>query len=49
MNTLQKMLHKYPAGQFAANAHYWLGELYGLLNKNNQSADEFATVVKKLS
>ncbi len=47
VNTLQKMLQKYPSGQFAANAHYWLGELYGLLNKNDQSAEEFATVVKK--
>jgi len=46
VNTLQKMLQKYPSGQFAANAHYWLGELYGLLNKNDQSVDEFATVVK---
>lgn len=44
--TLQKMLQKYPSGQFAANAHFWLGELYGLLNKNDQSAEEFATVVK---
>lgn len=43
---LQKMLQKYPTGQFAANAHYWLGELYGLLNKNEQSASEFGTVVK---
>lgn len=43
---LQKMLQKYPSGQFAANAHYWLGELYGLLNKNDQSAQEFSTVVK---
>src|SRR5207237_167792 len=43
---LQKMLQKYPTGQFAANAHYWLGELYGLVNKNDQSASEFATVVK---
>lgn len=46
VNTLQKMLQKYPSGQFAANAHYWLGELYGLLNKNEQSAAEFAAVVK---
>lgn len=46
VSTLQKMLQKYPSGQFAANAHYWLGELYGLLNKNDQSASEFATVVK---
>lgn len=44
--TLQKMLQKYPSGQFAANAHYWLGELYGLLGKNDQSVAEFSTVVK---
>lgn len=42
---LQKMLQKYPSGQFAANAHYWLGELYGLMGKNNESATEFANVV----
>lgn len=46
ITTLQKMLQKYPSGQFAANAHYWLGELYGLLNQNDQSADEFLTIVK---
>ncbi|MCE3238666.1 MAG: bamD 2 [Gammaproteobacteria bacterium] len=44
--TLQKMLQKYPEGQFAANAHYWLGELYGLLNKNDQAANEFTSVIK---
>ncbi len=44
--TLKKMLQKYPSGQFAANAHYWLGELYGLQGKNDQSATEFAIVVK---
>jgi tol-pal system protein YbgF len=44
--TLQKMLRKYPEGQFAANAHYWLGELYGLLNKNDQAANEFTAVIK---
>jgi tol-pal system protein YbgF len=44
---LQKMLQKYPSGQFAANAHYWLGELNGLLGKNDQSAVEFSTVVSR--
>ena len=44
--TLQKMLSKYPSGQFAANAHYWLGELYGLQSKNAEAAVEFAKVVK---
>lgn len=45
--TLQKMLHQYPSGQFAANAHYWLGELYGLVNKNDRSAEEFSVVVNQ--
>ncbi len=47
--TLQKMLAKYPSGQFAANAHYWLGELYGLQGKNAQSAAEFQIVIKNYS
>lgn len=46
VTTLRSMLQKYPSGQFAANAHYWLGELYGLMNKNDQSAAEFGIVVK---
>lgn len=46
VNALQNMLHKYPSGQFASNAHYWLGELYGLLGKNDKSLTEFNTVVK---
>ena len=44
---LQGMLHKYPSGQFASNAHYWLGELYGLQGKNALSAAEFQTVMKQ--
>lgn len=47
ISTLQKMLQKYPMGQSAAIAHYWLGELYGLVNKSEQSRNEFSTVVKK--
>lgn len=45
ITTLQGMLKKYPSGQFAANAHYWLGELYGLLGKHDQALTEFALVV----
>lgn len=47
VTTLQKMLRKYPSGAFAANAHYWLGELYGLQGKNALSANEFQTVLKQ--
>src|SRR5690606_20544436 len=46
VTVLQEMLQKYPSGQFASNAHYWLGELFGLLNKNDQALTEFGTVVK---
>lgn len=46
VDVLQGMLKKYPSGQFASNAHYWLGELYGLMGKNDQALTEFNAVVK---
>lgn len=46
VKALQGMLDKYPSGQFASNAHYWLGELYGLMGKNDQALTEFSNVVK---
>lgn len=46
IDTLQNMLKKYPMGQFASNAYYWLGELYGLLDKKDQALSAFNTVVK---
>jgi tol-pal system protein YbgF len=46
VTALQNMLRQYPSGQFAANAHYWLGELYGLMNNSSQSVMEFTTVIK---
>ncbi len=47
ISVLQSMLKKYPSGQSAANAHYWLGELYGLQKKQDQAAVEFGAVVKE--
>lgn len=46
VNALKGMLVKYPTGQFASNAHYWLGELYGLMSKNDEALNEFNAVVK---
>ena len=46
VKALQGMLQKYPTGQFASNAHYWLGELYGLMGKNDEALTEFSAVVK---
>lgn len=47
VTALQGMLKKYPTGQFASNAHYWLGELYGLMSKHDNALDEFNTVITK--
>jgi tol-pal system protein YbgF len=47
VNALQDMLKKYPSGQFASNAHYWLGELYGLMGKNDNAYTEFSLVISK--
>lgn len=46
VTALQGMLKKYPSGQFASNAHYWLGELYGLMGKNDLALNEFNIVVQ---
>lgn len=46
VGALQNMLKKYPSGQFASNAHYWLGELYGLMGKHDQALTEFNAVVE---
>lgn len=41
----QTYLQQYPKGQFAANAHYWLGEIYFLQNKMNLAGKEFQTIL----
>ncbi|HLB41406.1 MAG TPA: tol-pal system protein YbgF [Gammaproteobacteria bacterium] len=46
INSLQNMLQKYPSGQFAANAHYWLGDLYNVMGKNDQALSEFTVVTR---
>lgn len=43
--TFQDMLHQYPSGQFAANAHYWLGEIYTVQTKPDQAIAEFSKVI----
>lgn len=46
VNVLQTMLKKYPSGQFASNAHYWLGELYTSMSKSDQALTEFNAVIQ---
>jgi tol-pal system protein YbgF len=44
---LQNYLQKYPQGQYAVNAHYWLGELYLISNDTTKSITEFKTIIQK--
>lgn len=43
----QEFLKAYPNGNYAANAHYWLGELYSQQSKNELAAKEFILVIQK--
>src|SRR5690606_8155435 len=42
-------LQRYPTGQYAANAHYWLGEIYLLQNNLGSAEKAFATVVNNFA
>ena len=43
----QGYLNDYPNGEFVANAHYWLGEIYLTQHNITKASDEFQTVVDK--
>jgi len=40
-------LGKYPQGRYAANGHYWLGEIYMLDNQLDKAGKAFAIVVEQ--
>lgn len=44
---LRSYLTTYPNGTYAANAHYWLGEIYFLNNSYAKAGSEFGTMVSK--
>lgn len=44
---LKKYLATYPSGIYAANAHYWLGEIYFLNNSYAKASSEFDVVATK--
>jgi tol-pal system protein YbgF len=45
INKMQAYLKDYPNGKYAANAHYWLGEIYYMQSQLQKSFDEFQTVI----
>ena len=46
-NALKKFLLNYPQGLYAANAHYWLGEVHLLESELPEAAIEFLAVVEQ--
>ena len=44
-----KYLAEYRSGEFRVNAHYWLGEIYLLQKKLQQSEKEFTTVLHRFA
>lgn len=46
---MQSYLKKYPKGQYAANAHYWLGELNLIAGNSNSALSEFQIVVNSFN
>lgn len=41
----RKYITQYPNGRYAANAHYWLGEVYYVQGANQKAAAEFNKVI----
>lgn len=46
-HAMKSFIDLYPEGEFAVNAHYWLGELSLLTGDNKLAKSEFETVIKK--
>jgi len=44
---MQDYLKQYPKGKYAANAHYWLGELALIDGSSNSALSQFNTVIKQ--
>lgn len=47
VSSLKDYLRQYPEGKFAADAHYWLGELYIIAGDSDNAIVEFNLVVSK--
>lgn len=46
---LQRYLRDYPNGQYAASAHYWLGEIYSYQGQPDLAIAEYKTVITQYS
>ncbi len=46
---MQAFIKAYPQGPYVANAHYWLGELYGVNGEYEKALTEFQIVINDFS
>lgn len=46
---MKTFIQNYPGGPYVANAHYWLGELYGVQGDYAQAIEEFKLVLTEYS
>lgn len=46
---MQDFIAAYPDGPYVANAHYWLGELYGVTGEYKKALSEFNVVIQDFS
>lgn len=46
ISSFNALIEKYPQSQYAANSHYWLGEIYVLQNQLEQARQSFSAVLK---
>ena len=49
LTSMQSFLNSYPDGPYAANAHYWLGELYLQKSDFKQALEQFNTIINQFS
>jgi len=45
IQSLNAYVEKYPSGQYVANAHYWLGEMYVISGANDKAVKEYTLLV----
>ena len=44
--SFEEFLAKYPEGKYAANAYYWMGEIYGFQGDTNKAEAQFLMLIQ---
>ena len=45
----EQLLAKYPSGQYAANAYYWMGEIYGYQGDTVNAKAQYRVLISQFS